>query len=342
LAPAPSVEAVGVRALTGSDGNGGALNARRRVAAAAILVLGAAFLFSPPQQPHRYDNDEFIYAHTVARMKRGESYYRAASDSYKAVGGSVETTRAFRPPTAFLLWRSIPTSLLWPAYVLLVAVATGLLLLEVTTAPLVVPLVTIYLLALGRVSVEYLFAELWAVPLVAATLLEIDRKRWRCAAGLALVATAVRELAGGLLAGGLLAALMRKQPWRPWVAALVAGGALYALHTHLLEPYLGAHGTEAKLLGTGSIATVFHMAGFQLPAASALGAVIWALAVVQVIRSGQFPNLVFFVTLPLLGLIADRPYWGAIVVPFLIFWAGEEVAALARSYLGTRRRPTSS
>jgi hypothetical protein len=319
------------------------------VAAAAIVVLGAVFLFSPPQQPHRYDNDEFIYAHTVARMKRGESYYRAASDSYKAVGGSVETTRAFRPPTAFLLWRWIPTSLLWPAYVLLVAVATGLLLLEVTTAPLVVPVVTIYLLVLGRVSVEYLFAELWAVPLVAATFLEIDRRRWWPAAGLAVAATAVRELAGGLLAGGLLAALMRKQPWRPWVAGLVVAGALYALHAHLLQPYLGAHGTEAKLLGTGSIGTVFAMAGFQLPAARLLGGIIWALALADVIRTGRFPNMAFFVTLPLLGLAADRPYWGAIAVPFLILWAGEEVVALVAAvtagrtrYLRTRRRPTSS
>jgi hypothetical protein len=313
------------------------LRTHRRVAAAAIVVLGVVFLFSPPQEPHRYNNDQFIYTHTVARMKRGESYYRAASDSYKAVGGSVETTRAFRPPTAFLLWRWIPTKLLWPSYVVIVAVATGLILLRVTTAPLVVPLVTIYLLALGRVSVEYLFAELWAVPLVAATLLEIDRKRWRLAAGFAVAATAVRELAGGLLAGGLLAAVLRKQPWRPWVVGLAVTGALYALHARLLQPYLHAHGTEARLLGTGSLGTVLHMAGFQLPGGRAVGIVIWALAVVNVVRTGRFPNLAFFVTLPLVGLIADRPYWGAIVVPFLILWAGEEVVTLAARARAGRR-----
>jgi hypothetical protein len=311
------------------------------VAAAAIVVLGAVFLFSPPQQPNRYDNDEFIYAHTVARMKRGESYYRAASDSYKAVGGSVETTRAFRPPTAYLFWRWVPTKLLWPSYVIVVAVLTGLILIRVTTTPLVVPLVTIYLLSLGRVSVEYLFAELWAVPLVAATLLEVDRKRWRLAVAFAVAATAVRELAGGLLLGGLLASVMRKQPWRPWVAGLAVTGALYALHARLLEPYLHAHGTEAKLLGTGSILTVFRMAGFQLPAGRAIGAIIWALALVNVVRTGRFPNLAFFVTLPALGLIADRPYWGAIVVPFLILWAGEEVVTLIAARGGDRRAGTS-
>jgi hypothetical protein len=290
--------------------------------------LGAVFLFMPPQQPRRYDNDQYIYANTVARMKARDSYYRAASDSYKAVGGSVETTRAFRPPTAFLVWRWVPTSLLWPTYVVLVAVATGLLLLGVTTTPLVVLLVTVYLLALGRVSVEYLFVELWAVPLVAASLLSFERRCWRAAAAFALVATAVRELAGGLLVGGLLAAVMHKRPWSSWLVGIVAAAALYAVHVALLQPYLGAHGTEAKLLGTGSVGTVLDMAGFQLPAHRVLGALIWGLALIHVVRTGRFAMLAFFVTLPLLGLVANRPYWGAVVVPFLILWAGEAVAAL--------------
>ena len=81
------------------------------------------------------------------------------------------------------------------------------------------------------------------------------------------------------------------------------------------------------------------MAGFQLPAGRAIGPVIWALAIVNVVRTGRFPNLAFFVTLPILGLIADRPYWGAIVVPFLILWAGEELSD--RIQRTTRRRTTA-
>src|SRR5205823_1646595 len=108
----------------------------------------------------------------------------------------------FRPPTAFLLWRWLPSSFLWPAYVLVVVIGTGLLLAAVTTVPVVVPLVAIYLLTLGRVSVEFLFVELWTVPLAAATFFAVERARWRWAAVLALLATAVRELAGGLLLGG--------------------------------------------------------------------------------------------------------------------------------------------
>lgn len=300
-----------------------------RLAAVAIVVLGAVFVFLPPQQPQRYDNDQYLYADTVARMKDGDSYYRAAADSYEAVGGAVETTRAFRPPTAFLAWRWIPTSLLWPAYVIVVAVATGLLLLATTRVPLLAPLVTIYLLVLGRSGVEYLFVELWAVPCVAASLLFVERKRWGAAAAFALLATAVRELAAGLVLGGLLAAVVHRLPWRQWAVALLAGAGLYALHATLLSPYLSAHGTEAKLLGTGSVGAMLDMAGFQLPAAQAVGLVIWVLAVVHIVRTGRLARLGFFVSLPLVGLVVDRPYWGGMVVPFLLLWAGEEVAELA-------------
>jgi len=302
--------------------------AHRRVAAAAVIVLGAVFLFAPPAQPRRYDNDQFIYAQTVARMKQGDSYYRAASDSYKAVGGAVETTRAFRPPTAFLVWRWLPASFLWPLYVLTVAVATGLLLLPSSRVPLAVPLAVIYLIALGRVSVEYLFVELWAVPCAAASFYFVDRRRSGLGAAFALLATAVRELAAGLVVGGLVSSLVHRESWRPWAIALASGIGLYALHAMLLDPYLGAHGTEARLLGTGSIGAALEMAAFQFPAPHVVGIVLWGLAVANVVRTGRLPFLAFFVSLPLLGLVADRPYWGAMVVPFFIVWAAEEVVAL--------------
>jgi hypothetical protein len=306
----------------------------RRLVAAAVIVIGAVFLFLPPQQPGQYDNDQLIYARTVAGMKHGKSYYRAASDAYRSVGGAVETTRAFRPPTAFLLWRWIPTGLLWPSFVVAVAVASGLLLLRVTTVPLVAPVVTIYLLALGRVSVEYLFVELWAVPLVAATLLAVERRRWWAAAVFAVFATAVRELAAVVLVGGLVSALVHRRPWRPWAASIGAAGALYVLHAALLQPYLVNRGTEAQLLGTGSLGGMLDMAGFQLPAHQVLGAVLWALAIVGLVRTGRLALLGPYAMLPVLGLLVDRPYWGAMVVPFLIVWACEGVVEVRR--LSTR------
>ena len=295
----------------------------RRVAAVTVLVLGAIFVFLPPQQPQRYDNDEFIYAHTVERMKHGSSYYRAAADSYREVGGRVETTRAFRPPTAFLLWRWIPTNLLWPSFVVLVAVATALLMLSDTSAPLAVPVVMIYLLVLGRVSVEYLFVELWAVPLVAAAIFAAKRERWWLAALFGLFATAVRELAALILIGGLLEAVVRRKPWWPWAAAIGAGGILYGVHASLLAPYLAQRGTEEALFGTGGVGAVLDMAGFQLPAHAVVGVVLWALALYGLVRTDRILFLGPYALLPLLGLIAARPYWGGMVVPFLILWASE-------------------
>ncbi|MCU1450517.1 MAG: hypothetical protein JWP02_2687 [Acidimicrobiales bacterium] len=306
----------------------------RRLAAAAVVVIGVAFLFVPPQQPHVYDNDQLVYARTVAGMRRGESYYKAAAASYRSVGGAVETTRAFRPPTAFLLWRWIPTRLLWPSFVVAVAMVSGLLLLRVTSVPLVVPVVTIYLLTLGRAGVEYLFVELWAVPLVAAALLAVERRRWWAAAGLALVATAVRELAGVLLIGALAAAIVHRRPWRPWVASIAAAGGLYALHVTLLQPYLVARGSEERLLGTGSLGAMLDMAGFQLPAHQVVGALLWALAIVGLVRTRRVALLGPYAMLPALGLLADRPYWRAMAEPFLMVWAGEGVVALRR--LSTR------
>jgi len=302
----------------------------RRVVAVAVIVLGAIFVFLAPQQPQRYDNDEFLYSHTVTRMKQGTSYYRAADDSYKEVGGQVETTRAFRPPTAFLLWRWIPTDLLWPSFVILVAVGTSLLMLPDTSAPLAVPVVTIYLLVLGRVSVEYLFVELWAVPLVAATIWAAKRERWWLAASLGLLAAAVRELAALILVGGLLEAVVhrKRKPWGPWAAAIAAGGVLYVVHASLLAPYLAHKGSEQALLGTGSVGAIFDMAGFQLPIHVVLGAVLWGLALYGLVLSRRIWFLGPYAMLPLLGLVAARPYWGGMVVPFLILWASEAGVAL--------------
>ena len=61
----------------------------RTILATFQSVFPEVFVFVPPEQPRTYNNDQFIYAHTVARMKGGKSYYRAAADSYVEVGGQV-------------------------------------------------------------------------------------------------------------------------------------------------------------------------------------------------------------------------------------------------------------
>ena len=144
--------------------------------------------------------------------------------------------------------------------------------------------------------------------------------------------------------GGVLSAVVRRRSWWPWVAAAAAAGALYGLHASLLAPYLAHRGSEEALLGTGSVGAVLDMAGFQLPVHQVVGILLWGLALYNLFRTGRAPFLGPYALLPLLGLIAARPYWGSMVVPFLILWAGEELAHRIASAAPLRisRRPTSS
>lgn len=297
------------------------MEARRRVVAVTVVVLCAVFMFSPPRPPTRYDTDQYLYQDMVRRMKAGAGYYDAADDAVRAVGGSIETARGYRPPTAFLFWRVIPEDGLWPAYVVLVVGATAAVLFLGGAPAFGILLATLYLLILGRFSVEYLFVELWAVPLVAGAFVAPRRERWWLAAGLGLAATSVRELAALVLIGGLLHALVHRRRWLPWAAALAAAAALYAVHAALLASHLDTQGTEAKLLGTGSLRSVVEMMAFQLPAPWFVGPALWTGAVLYLRRSKRLALAGPYAALPWLGLLVDRPYWGAMVVPFLILWA---------------------
>jgi hypothetical protein len=301
----------------------------RHLVAVAVVMLCVVFALSPPEKPKVYDNDQYLYQDTVRRMRHGADYYEASERTFTAVGGTIETARGFRPPTAFLFWRLLPEGALWPAFLVLVVGATGMILLATGVAPLAALLTVLYLLVLGRFSVEYLFVELWAVPLVAGSLAAAASRRWWLAAGLALGATAVRELAVLLIVGGVWAAIAHRQRLRPWLTALVSAAALYALHVVLLSDHLGRHGTEARLLGTGSPGAAARMMGFQLPAALVVGPVLWVSGLVWLHRSGRLALAGPFAALPLLGLVADRPYWGALVVPFLLAWTYELVSGLA-------------
>jgi hypothetical protein len=289
----------------------------RRVTAAAIVVICAVFAFRAPADPVRYDNDRI-----VSRMRSGEGYYDAAERTFEEVGGTIETARGYRPPTAYLLWRWLPHAALWPAYAMLVAASAGLVLLLLARNPWGPLLATVYLLALGSHAVEYLFTELWVVPLVAAAFVARRRGREALGAAMALTATAVRELAVTAIVGGVLAARRRV----PWLAALATAAVLYAIHARLVAPHLGDSGTEARLLGTGSVRAVVDMMGFQLPVHSLTGPVVWLLAVVGTWRARQLRLLGPHLLLPFIGLVVDRPYWGALVVPFTIVAAVDAVA----------------
>jgi len=71
------------------------------------------------------------------------------------------------------------------------------------------------------------------------------------------------------------------------------------------------------------------MMGVGLPRPTILGPLIWVLAVARLATDRELRLLfLFYVTLPLTGFLVGRDYWGYLVVPFAILWAGEAVAGL--------------
>lgn len=296
------------------------------------LVVCAVFAFVGPERPGSYVfEDHRVGSETVALMKHGAGYYAAMDRAMTDAGvGPVAEPRSFRPPTLFLLWRLLPgrpPHALWVPFVLMVAV-TAVLLAMYTTAPVVVPLVALYLLASGRHTYGgiYLMVELWVPVFTAAVLLCWRQRRRRVAAAFAFVAFAVRELTAGLLVAGLVVAWRRREDWRPWLAALAGAVAFTALHWHLAGSFLVRHGHEAPLIGTARFPeSILESLSFLLPGPRLLWLVVWGLAVYNLVRTRELGLVVLYVALPLTALSIHRPYWGFLTIPFVMVWAAEAV-----------------
>src|SRR5205807_2444930 len=223
-------------------------------------------------------------------------------------GGAVSSVRAYRLPTVFLLWRALPGGrAVWLLFVALVAV-TGFFLLDITAVPIMAPLVAWYLLNGARPHVggtwvdQHLIVELWAVPAVAGALWAWRRTKWVAAAALAAVAALVRELAAGLVVGGLLASHVLHRPRRPWLLAAGAVAAGVAVHSVLASSHLVAHGSEIGLLGTGGPDRAATMMGVGLRHPMILGPLIWVLAAARLAADRELRLLMlFYVTLPFTG-----------------------------------------
>lgn len=293
--------------------------------------------------------DHAAFRDVIHRMHGGEDYYHATVDAFLRRGTRVGSVRAFRLPTVFLLWRVLPTGWLYPTFLAVVVIGTSFLLLFVTTRPWIVPVVTLYLVHAGRILSlrnrpqldEWLLVELWTVPLIAAFLLAAKRERWWWAAGLGAAAFGVRELAGALLVGGALSAIVYRRSLRPWLAAAGVAGVLYIGHAVLAADAALPHGTDAKLAGSAEFPrTVLQMMTWPIPGPKVIGLVLWVLALVWLARQRELLLYAPLMAIPAFGLIVDRSYWGLLFVPFTLFWSLELVAdELAR--FRTRRRAVS-
>src|SRR5262249_28783238 len=147
------------------------------------------------------------------------------------------------------------------------------------------------------------------------------------AAALGLVAVLTRETTVLFLVGGLLAAHRQNDKRWPWVAALGVCAVSFAINAHLAGPFLVSHGgTETPLLGTGRPPlSILRWMGYGLPAGVIVGPLLWAVSVLALVgrvralpaqslgvapRPGFDDLMLPFLTLPLLGLLITRDYWG--------------------------------
>ena len=315
----------------------GAETARGSLQAVVAVVAGLviiAYGASVPAQ-RRFQIDHHGMLNTLARMRGGAGYYQAFRTTYLVdIGVRLGGPRSFRTPYLALFLRWIPTGLLWPTFLLLVVGVTTACFLRTTRHPLAVLPVTLYLLMAGRMpafggGVEgWLLVELWTIPLLAASTLAWRRQRWWAAAGTAAAATLIRELAAPVLVIGLVMAIRRREPVKPWLVGLGVAVAGWALHIALALQVGSSHGNESTLFGTGRPpSTVFAMMTFAMAIPAIIPIALWALAGVRLATQPRrsVPPVAILALLPLMGVLISRPYWGLPIIPFVVLWGGEEL-----------------
>src|SRR3954451_3180092 len=135
---------------------------QRKVVVAIAVVMAFASAIRLP----RVKNDPAVYLDAVHRMRHGAGYYGAMDAAMRAFRiGPVESTRAFRPATVFVLWRWLPNDhVVWIAFLPLTVVATAAI-ASIVRAPLLALLFTGYMIVVGTAG--YSAPELWAVALIA-------------------------------------------------------------------------------------------------------------------------------------------------------------------------------
>lgn len=283
--------------------------------------------------------DEFVYRQTLAGMRHGHGYYQSMTEALSAVYGAPSSVRAFRLPTVFWLWRWVPFGVngLRVVFVAAMAVTASVAARAARLPAWIAAVVFVVLLALGGVlpgapTEQFLLVELWAAPLIAGAWLAWRRGWWWTAAGLATLAVSVREFAVLLVVGGLAAAIVQRRPAPPWVTAAAACVLIGVAHAVAAGGHLTDGGYESPLLNTGRppVERFGAMCGFGLPAAVIVGPVLFAVAGWSAWRRREW-FLAPLLALPLVAVVADRPYWGALVVPFYLWLAADQVT-FSKSY----------
>lgn len=307
------------------------LVAARRAVVALSGLASALWLLLVDAGPQGHA-DHFTYRRTVAYMQDGRGYYDAMQQAFADIDTTLGHARAYRMPTAFWIWRWIPEDLLYVAFLAVVVVGTTALLVRLTEHPWAVLPVPLYLLHAGRlegggVTELWLLVEFWSVPALVAGVLAWERGRDGLSAGCFLFAALLREVSVPILGMGLVLAHLRGRDRRPWLASLLAFAVAFGVHLTVAGNRIEPPGNDAVLWGTGDPpGTIVHLATYLLPGPAVLWLAAWVLAIWQAHRRDLLLLLAPVLGLPALGLFVDRPYWGLVVVPFVLWLAGEAVA----------------
>lgn len=315
----------------------------------SILFVCLAYLWLAPLPADAEMIDQALFRITLESMWDGADYYSSFNGALDVVygperAGVTETVRGFRLPTTFLIWSLLPSfEAVWWLFVGVAGLA-GIVASRLVSRPLLGLLVTVYLLSIGMLmqggvrTAQFLTTELWAVPPMIGSLLMARRERWWMAAGLALVAVSIRELAAPLLITGVALAVLGRIPRAPWLTAFGVAILAYAGHIRLVMPHIDPDVTTNPIVDDVSLPwTIVEMMGFALPAALVLGPILWGLAQWYTLSKGWYLEA-SLPALPLVGVIIDRPYWGILVAPFALIWGFEQALDL----FGTIRRVSAS
>ncbi len=313
--------------------------------AISIILICAFYLWLAPVKADAEMIDHGLFRITVQSMREGGDYYASYDAALDIVygptrAGVTETIRGFRLPTTFFAWHLLPNDqYVWWLFVGLAGLA-GIAASRFLTRPVLGVLVVVYLLSIGmlveggRWTAQFMTTELWAVPPLFGAVLMARRERWWLAAGLALVAVLIRELAAPFLLVGVGLALLGRVPKAPWFTAFGLAALAYAGHVALVIPHIDPNAVQNPIIDNVDLPrTIVEMMGFGLPAGAVIGSVLWIFAVWHTIGHRWFLEA-SLLALPLVGVIIDRPYWGILVVPFAIVWGLEGILDL----IASRRR----
>lgn len=305
------------------------------------------------------DADLALYDRVIARIGKGESYYRAASDEQRKANYPVRPGVAVRLPTlAYLdLMLGVPGQIaaaivlmlgtLWAWWVRLGEEPGGAPLQRIGTALMFVGG------SLGLNRNYFVLHELWAGMLLAlAFALHRPGRKWGAALAVAGLALAIRELCLPFVLLMAAMALWRRD-WREGAAwsglALVFAAAL-ALHLHFVAQQIlpsdpqspswlalrGLPGWLSNVVLASNLRFLPHPLAGPLVLLALLGWAGWNSP------AGRFGALLY-AGYGLAFMIAGRAnnfYWGAVIAPALFIglcFAPRALASLWRSARGISR-----